>query len=78
MEGVKGRERRQWSGCAGCIAEGAVDVVQVPIIQVHDVSLGADASRVVQVHTPAASATFPDTLVPFIQYIMVQYSYVVY
>ena len=42
MDGVKGRERRQWSGCAGCMAEGAVDIVQVPIILVHDVSLGAD------------------------------------
>ena len=23
-KGVKGRERSRWSGCAGCMAEGAV------------------------------------------------------
>ena len=48
------------------MAEGAVEQGQGPIILVHGVYARADASRdapvgIIWVHTPAASATFPDT-----------------
>ena len=36
------RERHQWSGCVGCMAEGAVDQGQGPSIMGHGGSLRAD------------------------------------
>ena len=50
-KGVKGRERSRWSGCVGCMAEGAVDQEHAgPSIMVHGVSLKADICHAFSMH----------------------------
>ena len=67
---IGGRERSRWSGCVGCMAEGAVDQGQGPIILVHGIRADMSCFQVapllvILVHTTANSATFSDTPVPY-------------